>query len=75
MPRCRAKSNRTGKPCRAPAMRGYRVCRMHDAPGGVIEGKRNGNYRDGARTKEMARNRQLINSLRRQIDKTVDAGG
>ena len=28
-PRCKAKSKRTRKPCRAPAVRSYRVCRMH----------------------------------------------
>ena len=30
-PRCTAKSKRTGKRCCAPAVRGYRVCRMHGA--------------------------------------------
>ena len=40
-----------GKPCRAPAVRGYQVCRMHGARGGAPEGKRNGNYRHGARHK------------------------
>jgi hypothetical protein len=48
-PRCKAKSKRTGKPCGAPAVRGYRVCRMHGARGGAPTGKRNGNYRDGMR--------------------------
>jgi hypothetical protein len=41
-PRCRAKSKRTGKPCRAPAVRGSRVCRMHGAGGGAPTGKRMG---------------------------------
>jgi len=30
-PRCTATSKRTGKPCRAPAVRGWQVCRMHGA--------------------------------------------
>jgi FtsX-like permease family len=30
-PRCTATSKRTGKPCRAPAVRGWHVCRMHGA--------------------------------------------
>jgi hypothetical protein len=34
-PRCTAKSKRTGKPCRAPAVRGWKVCRMHGARGGA----------------------------------------
>jgi hypothetical protein len=28
-PRCGARSRRTGRPCRAPACRGHRRCRMH----------------------------------------------
>ena len=38
-PRCKAKSKRTGKRCRAPAVRGFRVCRMHGAGGGAPTGK------------------------------------
>jgi len=34
-PRCTAKSKRTGKRCRTPAVRGWRVCRMHGARGGA----------------------------------------
>ncbi len=54
-PRCKAKSKRTGNPCRAPAVRGCRVCRMHGARGGAPTGERNGNYRDGTRTKDGSR--------------------
>ena len=50
-PRCKANSKRTGKRCRAPAVRGCRVCRMHGASGGAPTGKRNGNYRHGTRHK------------------------
>jgi hypothetical protein len=32
-PRCTAKSKRTGRPCRSPAVRGWKVCRMHGARG------------------------------------------
>jgi hypothetical protein len=53
-PRCKAKSKRTGKPCRAPAVRSHRVCRMHGARGGAPEGKRNGNFmQTGARRKPL----------------------
>jgi hypothetical protein len=38
-PRCKAKSKRTGKRCRAPAVRGCRVCRMHGARVGAPTGK------------------------------------
>lgn len=34
MQRCKARSKRTGKRCRNPAVRGYSVCRMHGARGG-----------------------------------------
>ena len=62
-PRCAAKSKRTGKPCRAPAVRGFRVCRMHGAGGGAPTGKRNGNYRHGARSKETVELWKLIKSV------------
>jgi hypothetical protein len=51
-------------PCRAPAVRGWQVCRMHGARGGAPEGERNGNYRHGARSKETIELRKLIKSLR-----------
>jgi hypothetical protein len=44
--------------------RGCIVCRMHGARGGAPEGKRNGNYRHGGRTKEMIEVWKLIKSLR-----------
>lgn len=39
--RCRAKSKRSGKPCQAPAVKGWAVCRMHGARGGAPKGSRN----------------------------------
>jgi hypothetical protein len=42
-----------GQSCRSPAVRGWKVRRMHGARGGAPEGKRNGNYRHGTRTEEM----------------------
>ena len=66
-PRCRAKSKRTGLPCRSPAVKGYRVCRMHGARGGAPEGKRNGNFRHGGRTKEAIGASRYINALARLL--------
>jgi hypothetical protein len=63
-PRCKAKSKRTGKRCRAPAVKGWKVCRMHGARGGAPEGER-GNYRHGARSKETIKLRKFIKSLSR----------
>ena len=37
---------------------------MHGAHGGALKGKRNGNYRHGARSKEMIGLWKLIKSLR-----------
>ena len=66
-PRCRAKSKRTGKPCRAPAVEGCRVCRMHGARGGAPAGNRNGNYRHGARTRETIETARLVKTIRRRM--------
>jgi hypothetical protein len=64
-PRCKAKSKRTGLPCRAPAVQGNRVCRMHGARGGAPEGKGNGNFRHGGRTKEAISASRYVNALAR----------
>jgi hypothetical protein len=64
-PRCKAKSKRTGQRCKAPAVRGFRVCRMHGARGGAPSGKRNGNYRHGARTNDATNAARLIRLLAR----------
>jgi hypothetical protein len=66
--RCKAHSKRTGVPCKSPAVNGWKVCRMHGARGGGLEGKRNGNYRHGGRTKRtvaaLARVRMLVRTCR-----------
>ena len=64
-PRCGAKSKRTGKPCRAPAVRGYRVCRMHGAGGGAPEGNRNA-LKHGLYGGEAVKARRMIGALIRQ---------
>jgi hypothetical protein len=40
------------------------ACRMHGERGGAPEGKRNGNYPHGGRTKEIIELWKLIKSLR-----------
>jgi len=42
---------------------------MHGARGGAPEGKKNGNYRHGARTKEAINAAREINALLRSIRK------
>ena len=66
-PRCQAKSNRTGLPCRSPAVQGYRVCRMHGARGGAPAGKKNGNFRHGGRTKDATNASRYVNELARLL--------
>ncbi|MGE4249045.1 MAG: hypothetical protein AB7F09_06630 [Parvibaculaceae bacterium] len=65
-PRCRAKSKRTGKPCRAPALTGWKVCRFHGARGGAPKGPANGAYRTGQHTKEAKTARQQVRHLLKQ---------
>jgi glucans biosynthesis protein len=39
--RCHARSRRTGKPCQAPVVRGWNVCRNHGAGAGAPKGNKN----------------------------------
>ena len=66
-PRCHARSKRSGLPCKAPAVRGYRVCRMHGARGGAPEGKHNGNYRHGQATSDARQRMAKLNYLGRML--------
>ena len=49
--RCGAKT-RAGTPCQKPALIGKTRCQFHGGRGGGPSGKRNGNYKTGAFTKE-----------------------
>ena len=62
-PRCQARSKRSGLPCKAPAVWGYRVCRMHGAREGAPTRMRNGNYRHGQATNDARRRMARINYL------------
>jgi hypothetical protein len=50
--RCGARCKHSKLPCKNPAVRGRRVCRMHGARGGAPRGIRNGSYRHGRYTIE-----------------------
>ncbi len=71
-PRCSATSKRTGEPCKAPAVRGWTVCRCHGARGGGPKGERNGMYRHGLFTQEALVERQFVNDLIRQVRSAID---
>ena len=72
-PRCSAISKRTKKPCMAPAVNGWTVCRFHGARGGGPKGKRNGMYRHGYYTGEAAAERRMIRNLLRQSAKSLNS--
>ena len=62
-PRCTAKAKRTGKPCKAPAKRGWHVRRMHGAGGGAPTGPANGAWVHGDRSQAVERNRSALLAL------------
>jgi hypothetical protein len=59
-PRCKATSKRSGMSCRAPAVRGWRVCRFHGARGGAPKGAGNGRYVHGRYTCQAVEQRQAL---------------
>lgn len=72
-PRCTAMSKRTRKPCQAPAVRGWSVCRFHGARGGAPKGKANGAYRHGQHTFEAVEGRRQFRELMRLVNETLGA--
>jgi uncharacterized protein YjcR len=70
--RCRAKSKRSGLKCRAPAVRGYSVCRMHGAGGGAPRGNQNA-LKHGERSAESLALMKEVASLARIARKTLAA--
>jgi hypothetical protein len=72
-PRCSATSKRTRERCKAPAVRGWTVCRFHGARGGAPKGKANGSYKHGLYTQEAIAERRLLSKLLRQSRGTVAA--
>jgi hypothetical protein len=63
-PRCSATSKRTRQPCRAPAVRGWTVCRCHGD-------KRNGRYRHGRFTKAALAERRSVSKLLREARASI----
>ncbi|MBK1866385.1 hypothetical protein [Taklimakanibacter albus] len=74
-PRCRATSKRTAKPCRAPAVTGWKVCRFHGARGGAPRGPANGAYSSGLHTKEAIAGRKHVAALIKSATKLTEAMG
>ena len=70
--RCRAKSKRSGLQCRAPAVRGASVCRMHGAGGGPPRGNRNA-LKHGEYSAETLALKKEIVALSRMARETMAA--
>ena len=64
--RCTAKSKRTGQCCKAPAVRGWKVCRFHGARGGAPKGKANA-WKHGYYTEAAKAERLLVKLLLRTL--------
>mgnify|MGYP003443445920 FL=1 len=62
-PRCTATAKTTRCRCKAPAVKGWSVCRMHGARGGAPYGPANGRWRHGNRTMEADALRRSIAAL------------
>jgi hypothetical protein len=71
--RCTAHSKRSGVPCGSPEVKGRVVCRMHGAGGGAPEGKRNGNYCNGGRTKRAMAALAAVQAMARICRQTINA--
>jgi hypothetical protein len=74
-PRCSATSKRTKERCKAPAVRGWNVCRFHGARGGAPTGRANGSYKHGLYTQQAKAARRLISDLLQQCRKTIAVAG
>lgn len=62
-PRCHAKAKTTGNRCKAPARRGWKVCRMHGAGGGAPTGPANGAWAHGDRSQAVEQNRRALMTM------------
>jgi hypothetical protein len=72
-PRCTATSKRTRERCKAPAVRGWTVCRFHGARGGAPKGEANGSYKHGLNTQEAIAERRALSDLLRQSRRAMAA--
>src|ERR1700722_5844767 len=70
--RCHARSKRSGLQCRAPAVQGSSVCRMHGAGGGAPKGNKNA-LKHGDFTAEATETPRAIASLTQQARELVEA--
>ncbi len=62
-PRCTATAKTTRCRCKAPAVKGWSVCRMHGARGGAPSGPANGRWVHGNRTRQSDALRRALSEL------------
>lgn len=62
-PRCTVRAKTTGNRCKAPARRGWKVCRMHGAGGGEPFGPGNGAWVHGDRSQAAEQDRRTLMAL------------
>ena len=74
-PRCRAMAKTTRHRCKAPAVTGWQVCRMHGAGGGAPSGPANGRWRHGERSRSAEAFRREIAELVAEARKAALALG
>ena len=71
-PRCGARTRR-GSPCRSPAVRGRRRCRMHGGAPGSGAQPGNGNaLKHGRHTSEMLEFRRMVRELVREVRELIE---
>jgi hypothetical protein len=76
--RCTATSKRTGQRCKAPAVRGWQVCRFHGARGGAPKGKANGAWKHGEYSKAAKADCSVVKQLLKdasRLRKLLSKGG
>ena len=72
-PRCTARAKTTGHRCKAPAVTGWTVCRMHGAGGGAPFGPANGRWVHGNRTRSADADRRALSDLLADARNTAKA--
>ena len=62
-PRCQAMAKSTQERCKCPAVRGWRVCRVHGARGGHRAGPSHPKWVHGGRSREAFSSRRIASLL------------
>ncbi|MFA9231578.1 MAG: hypothetical protein ACEQSU_12670 [Microgenomates group bacterium] len=71
--KCHAKAKATGRRCKAPAVVGWKVCRMHGAGGGAPTGPANGAWKHGGRSNEAIKVQRMIEGFARLAKATISS--